>query len=180
MLYCAPNVLEDVQAAVTQQNQAAFTRFCENTSRTELYGKKAVKINATRYKLFSNLAVPWVAFLQWCSGLSCWSMYISQVAQEFSYLFCRQVWISGYICGDIMTEIISIELQLHLLTGTQEGFWMDRSRWQVIHKWSEESSWMTEVLLTKVSSNLWSVQSSICPHLWICVFISCTRLNMLM
>ena len=53
--YRVPNVLEDIQAAVTQlnkQNQGAFTQFCKNTSRTELYGKKAVKINATRYKVY--------------------------------------------------------------------------------------------------------------------------------
>ena len=55
-------------------------------------------------------------------------MYVNQGAQEFIQLFYRQVWFSGYVCGDIMTEIISIyRIRLHLLIDTQEGLeWTGR------------------------------------------------------
>ena len=45
------NVLKEIKGPYTQQNQGTFTRSHKNTSRKELYGKKAVKINATHYIL---------------------------------------------------------------------------------------------------------------------------------
>ena len=117
------------------------------------------RLSAFLRTLFADLS--WSLISQYhgslfCNGALVWvtgaCMSIREHRNSFNCSADRFDLVAMYVEISWLKLSLFIELMLSLLIGTLGGFGMDRSRWQVMHKWSEESSWVTEVLLTNMST----------------------------